>query len=101
MKSPLDPSLERAILFFAERGCPHCAGAKKELAAMAGDFQSREIDLIELDVEYDADLVKRFGLTGAPSFVFLAFGNPLGKITGFPGRDGFLRAIATAYSALA
>ena len=96
--SPAAPAVhaadsEAAQLVMAERAsCPWCQAWHREIGP--GYPQSDEGRLaplrrVDLDHDWPADLPKARGVIYTPTFLLVACGREIGRITGYPGADFF------------
>jgi thiol-disulfide isomerase/thioredoxin len=69
---------EVVLLDFAASWCGPC----RQMAGLIGEISAAGWLVRHVDVDREADLVKRFGVTGVPCYVLLVKGHEVGRING-------------------
>ncbi len=67
---PVQPDVERVVLFFTSRGCPPCEAAKPKVRAI----RLQGVEITELDFHANPELVRKYGITHTPTFIVLEDG---------------------------
>lgn len=87
---------EVVLLDFAASWCGPC----KQMAPIVGDIAAAGWVVRHVDVDREADLVRRFGVTGVPCYVLLVKGHEVGRINGATTRAELEALLAKSASPL-
>ncbi len=84
------------LLDFAASWCGPC----RSMAPLIGEISAAGWPVRHVDVDHEADLVKRFGITGVPCYVLLVKGHEVGRIAGATTREELEKLLLKSRSAL-
>lgn len=84
------------LLDFAASWCGPC----KQMAPVIGEITAAGWVVRHVDVDHEADLVRRFGVTGVPCYILLVKGHEVGRINGATTRGELEQLLAKAAAPL-
>lgn len=84
------------LLDFAATWCGPC----RSMAPLIGEVSAAGWPVRHVDVDSEADLVKRFGITGVPCYILLVKGHEVGRINGATTRAELEKLLAQSRTAL-
>ena len=84
------------LLDFAATWCGPC----RSMAPLIGEISAAGWPVRRVDVDQEADLVKRFGITGVPCYILLVKGHEVGRIAGATTREELEKLLLKSRSAL-
>ncbi|MEI6240835.1 MAG: trypsin-like peptidase domain-containing protein [Planctomycetia bacterium] len=84
------------LLDFAASWCGPC----RSMAPLIGEISAAGWPVRHVDVDGEADLVKRFGITGVPCYILLVKGHEVGRIDGATTREELEKLLQKSRSAL-
>ncbi len=87
---------EVVLLDFAASWCGPC----RSMAPLIGEISAAGWVVRHVDVDREADLVKRFGITGVPCYVLLVKGHEVGRINGATTRAELEKLLAQSRAPL-
>ena len=83
-----------SILLLWETGCIACDTIRRALEDAPERFRWPGARWLQDDVRADPWIATRFGLHGIPAFLLFSGRRVLGRVTGWPGAEGFGRIVA-------
>jgi len=87
---------EVVLLDFAASWCGPC----RQMAPLVAEIEAAGWVVRHVDVDREAEVVKRFGITGVPCYVLLVKGAEVGRINGATTRPDLERLLASAAAPL-
>ncbi|AOR67581.1 thiol reductase thioredoxin [Burkholderia stabilis] len=90
-----------AVVFFWGVDCFNCEIAKKSMLAQPDAIRALDLKWFHCNVYEHAELGRRFGLHGVPTWFFFHRGKRLGRATGWHGLGQFQAAVSAARGKIA
>ena len=78
------------IMYFTKSGCGPCNLLKPVMEKLKDTMT-----ITRIDVEESPELVREFGITGAPTLLYLRVGAVVHRQVGFKGREQILATISS------
>lgn len=60
---------DEVVMMFLMKSCPYCIKQKQELEKVGNKLFEKPVKMIDMQDPNNSELVKKYGVTGAPSFV--------------------------------
>lgn len=71
------------ILVFSSQTCQNCQRFWSEFSSVEAGLNIFDVSIVEVDIEKYPHLGTQYAITGTPTFLLIAEGDTVGRITGF------------------